>query len=149
MPGYKTHMAGGAGAATAALAAGMYLKWYSASPLVMAALISISTMAALFPDTDTESKGQNFFYGLMAATDIVLIVNKYYEWAAILGLFAMLPALGKHRGWTHTWWAMLLVPAPLIALPWAFFRTPVEVTAPFYLAAVVGYFSHLLLDWEF
>lgn len=142
-------MAGGATLGAVALGASLYTETYTASPMVMAALIAISTMAALFPDTDTESKGQNFFYAIMACTDVVLIVNKYYEWAAILGLFAMLPPLGKHRGWTHTWWAMLLVPAPLVALPWVFFRTPLEAVFPYYAAAVIGYFSHLLLDWEF
>lgn len=149
MPGYKAHLAGGAVLSGAILAACIWLEFYEPQPLMAAALIAIAMMAALFPDTDTESKGQNFFYGLMAFTDLILLVNKEYEWAAILGLFAMLPAVGKHRGWTHTWWAMLIVPLPIIILPMAFFHARWEDLLPFYLAAVVGYLSHLALDREF
>lgn len=149
MPGYKAHLTGGAALGGGTIAAAVYFSYLPNDVWLLSALFAIAVMASLFPDTDTESKGQNFFYSIMAITDILLIVNHYYQWAAILGLFAMLPALGKHRGWTHTWWAMLIVPAPLIALPWIFFRETWVVTLPFYLAAVVGYFSHLLLDREF
>lgn len=71
-------------------------------------------------------------------------------WSAWLGLFAMLPALGAHRGWTHTWWAMLLVPLPILAMPAMLidFRA-VQTFLPFYGAFAGGFFSHLLLDGEF
>ena len=146
MPGYKAHIAGGALLSAGTLTGLIYLGLFSAEPIMLAVLVAISAMAALFPDTDTDSKGQNLYYGIMVVTDIALIINKQYQWAAILGLFAMFPALGHHRGWTHSWWAMLLVPTAIIALPWIFFRTPVEFTLPFYLAAVTGYFSHLAMD---
>ena len=149
MPGYKAHLAGGAALGASSIAAAVYFAYLPTDIWMLTVLFAIALMASLFPDTDTESKGQNLFYGLMAVTDLFLIVNQYYEWAAILGLFAMLPALGRHRGWTHTWWAMLLVPAPIMLLPWILFRQEWMTTLPFYLAAVVGYFSHLLLDREF
>jgi membrane-bound metal-dependent hydrolase YbcI (DUF457 family) len=146
MPGYKAHLAGGAAVAGGALGGLLYCDIISASPLTLAALFSVALLATMFPDTDTESKGQNLFYAIMATVDVVLILNKEYEWAALLGLFAMLPALGKHRGWTHSWWAMLIVPLPLILLPMAFYHTPWEASMPFYLAAVTGYGTHLVLD---
>lgn len=149
MPGYKGHLTGCTVVAGGALAGLLYLNVISASPLTIASLFAVALMATMFPDTDTESKGQNFFYAIMAIVDVILIINKEYEWAALLGLFAMLPALGKHRGWTHTWWAMLVVPLPLIFLPMAFFHTPWDVTLPFYIAAVVGYGTHLVLDTLF
>ncbi|GFM33116.1 metal-dependent hydrolase [Desulfovibrio subterraneus] len=149
MPGYQAHMIAGAGMAGGIIGGATYMGWISTDPMSTAILVTIATLAALFPDCDTESKGQNFFYAIMAVTDIALIIYEHYKWASILGLFAMLPALGKHRGWTHTWWAMLLVPLPIMALPWVFFRTSWEETLPYYLAAVVGYLSHLILDREF
>lgn len=149
MPGYKGHLTGCTVVAGGALASLIYFNHINATPLTIAALFAVALMATMFPDTDTESKGQNFFYAIMAFVDVILIINKEYEWAALLGLFAMLPALGKHRGWTHTWWAMLVVPLPLIFLPMAFFQTPWEVTLPFYIAAVVGYGTHLVLDTLF
>jgi membrane-bound metal-dependent hydrolase YbcI (DUF457 family) len=58
----------------------------------------------------------------------------------------MLPILSRHRGWTHTWWAMLLVPSPLLILPYLHVPERPLVGLPFYGAAVVGYLSHLVVD---
>ena len=41
---------------------------------------------------------------------------------------------------------MLLVPAPLLALPYVLFPDRPLAGLPFYGAAVVGYFSHLVMD---
>ncbi len=103
-------------------------------------------MGALFPDTDTDSKGQNLFYLILVILDLAFMIKGMYRWAAVLGFCAMLPALGRHRGWTHTWWAMLLVPLPILLLPVVFYDQPVWRLLPFYLSAVIGYFSHLLMD---
>ncbi len=103
-------------------------------------------MFALWPDVDTDSKGQKLFYSIFFAVDVVLIASRNYEWAAYLGLFCILPALGRHRGWTHTFWAMLLIPAPLLALPALLMPERPLAGLPFYGAAVVGYFSHLVFD---
>jgi hypothetical protein len=53
-------------------------------------------------------------------------------------------------GWTHTWWAMIVVPLPIVVIP-LFMQTQGLVLhfAPFYAAFVLGYFSHLILDGEF
>ncbi len=150
MPGYKTHLTGGAVVSGGALAGLLYLGYYEPEPLAAASLIAIAMMASLFPDVDTSSMGRKLFYAIMAFTDLVLIVNKHYEWAALLGLFAMLPAVGNHRGWTHTWWAMLVVPLPIMLIPLALYPDASwQEPAPYYAAAVLGYFSHLALDRKF
>jgi hypothetical protein len=110
------------------------------------ALFGLSLMFGLWPDVDTNSKGQNLFYGIFFVVDVVLIVAKHFEEAAYLGLFAILPALGKHRGWTHTWWALVLVPSPLLVLPYLLLPERPLAGLPFYGAALVGYFSHLFMD---
>jgi len=112
-------------------------------PLVLAGLC---VMFALWPDVDTNSKGQNLFYSIFFAVDVALIAMREFEWAAYLGLFAILPILGRHRGWTHTTWAMLLIPSPLLILPMLLFPAAPLAGLPFYGAAVVGYFSHLFMD---
>ncbi len=149
MPQYKAHLVGGTLTGGLALGTAWYLDIYRPEPLLAAGLICISAMASLFPDVDTSSMARKFFYGLLAILDAVLLVNGYYKWAAILGLAAMLPAIGDHRGWTHTWWAMLLTPAVILAVPLLLYNLPWEMLAPYYIAAVVGYFSHLALDREF
>lgn len=109
----------------------------------------IGLVFGIWPDVDVNSKAQKFFYRIFLVLDVLLLVLRQFEVAAYLGLFAIIPALGKHRGWTHTWWAALVLPAPLVALPW--FLPPnglytVAVGICFYGAAVTGYFSHLFLD---
>jgi membrane-bound metal-dependent hydrolase YbcI (DUF457 family) len=150
MPGYKGHLAGGliTGILTAgtAVAAGHAVH----TPLQIAGIVSFCLLGALFPDVDTDSKGQNLFYSIFILVDGTLIFQQNYRWAAWLGLFAMFPALGHHRGWTHTWWAMLLVGAPIFIFPGALLGIRnITIFFLFYLAFTAGYFSHLLLDRRF
>lgn len=155
MPGYRGHLTGGV------FAYAVYMGGLAAAFAVDAAylrlgllelvaypvgLLGACLMFALWPDVDTNSKGQDLFYAIFFVADLVLIAARHFEEAAYLGLFAILPILGKHRGWTHTYWAMLVVPLPLVALP--YFLAPERPLAglPFYGAAVAGYASHLMLD---
>ncbi len=150
MPGYKGHLNGGLLAGTFAIGAAVMLGHLSLSPLQLSGLLGFCLLGALFPDVDTDSKGQNFFYTVLIIVDGGLIYHQHYRWAAWLGLFAMLPALGHHRGWTHTWWAMLLVPLPIIIIPSLFFQgDSLSLFIRFYAAFTLGYFSHLLLDGKF
>ena len=155
MAGYKGHLAG------AMVFFGVYLaglvlvfsvdqayQRFSGLELigVPVVLFGLCLMFGLWPDVDTNSKGQNLFYSIFFGIDLVLIALREFEWAAYLGLFAILPVLGKHRGWTHTYWAMLLIPSPLLILPYVLFPERPLAGLPFYGAAVVGYFSHLFMD---
>lgn len=149
MPGYKTHLAGGMAITACGVFISLYKGWFELNVLEISALLFIGSLGALFPDIDTDSKGQNLFYFLLVSLDLALMIKKYYKWAAILGFMAMLPALGRHRGWTHTLWAMLLVPAPIIVLPLIFYNISLIKLLPYYLSAVLGYFSHLVLDRKF
>lgn len=149
MPGYKVHLTGGAVLAAGAFTGAFFLGLYKPDPFSGAALLATACLAALFPDVDTSSKGRGLFYGILAVVDIGLMIMGQWQWAAVVGLVAMLPALDNHRGWTHTWWAMLLVPAVILGAAHFALHPPVRVLLPFYGAAVVGYFSHLALDREF
>ncbi len=110
------------------------------------ALFGLCLMFGLWPDVDTNSKGQDLFYALFFSVDVILIATRHFEEAAYLGLFAILPIIGKHRGWTHTWWAMVLIPSPLLILPYLLFPERPLSGLPFYGAAVAGYLSHLVMD---
>ena len=146
MPGYKGHLAGASMAGGLALGGLLWLGVYAPEWPQLAVLGSLVLLGALFPDVDTDSRGQHVFYLTLAVLDFAFILQGYYQWAAILGFAAMFPAMGSHRGWTHTWWAMLLMPLPLVLLPvWLYGATP-QSLAPYYAAAVLGYGSHLVLD---
>jgi membrane-bound metal-dependent hydrolase YbcI (DUF457 family) len=154
MANWKGHVTGGivlGGAFAAALsyvpverfaeAAGVLHDWQA-----IAAVLVLSVLFALFPDVDTNSKGQNIFYGLAFAIDVLLIWSGNIQAAAYLGLLALLPIVGKHRGWTHSKLAMFLVPLPIILVPYLYNEEMLRISLIYYGAAVVGYFSHLLLD---
>jgi membrane-bound metal-dependent hydrolase YbcI (DUF457 family) len=109
-------------------------------------LVALTVMFGIFPDIDTNSKAQDFFYSAFFIADLALVATDQFQLAAYLGLVAMLPVLTHHRGWTHTKWAALLVPSPLVGFPWLIYPGDPWVGLPYYGAAILGYFSHLYLD---
>ncbi|SDO71667.1 metal-dependent hydrolase [Desulforhopalus singaporensis] len=147
MPGYKGHIAGGIVTGALAIGSAAVVHRFTDSPLQLSALMGFCLLGSLFPDSDTDSKGQNLFYAIFVLMDGFLIYRHAYKLAAWLGLFAMLPALGHHRGWTHSWPAMLLVGSPILIVPSVLLGTGnITLFIPFYLSFTLGYFSHLLLD---
>ena len=91
-------------------------------------------------------KGQKLFYIIFFFTDIYLIVTSQYKSSAFFGLLIILPILSKHRGWTHSYWAMFLIPSPILIYPMLLENTFDVSGFPYYLSAITGYLSHLLLD---
>ena len=154
MSGYKGHIAGATAVCTVYVAGiqlwpgdllndmrGVLSSWQS-----IAALFVVTILFGLWPDVDTNSKGQDLYIGIAFISDIILILSGRMEAAAYLGLISMTPIVGKHRGWTHSRIAMMLVPIPLLIIPWLYRPEMLKVGILFYGAAVAGYFSHLLLD---
>ncbi len=111
-----------------------------------AALFGLCLLFGLWPDVDTHSVGQKVFYAIFFVADLALILTQRFQESAYFGLAAILPILSKHRGWTHTLWAMLLVPSPLFVLPYLSLPARPLAGLPFYGAAVMGYASHLVFD---
>lgn len=149
MADYKRHLSFGLVLGIGVLVL-LSLAWsWKASLEHMATLLGLCLIGSLLPDIDTDSRAQNLIYAFLILFDLFLIFKKEYEWAAIVGLCAMFPALGPHRGWTHSLWAMLLIPLPIIIVPVLLFSQPWQAVLPYYLAVLLGYFSHLLLDRRF
>ncbi len=154
MANYKEHIAGGlaVGVAYAAVMTAVPVEHFAEYARLLedwqalAAVFVIAMLFALFPDVDTNSKAQDIFVWLIFIVDTVLIAHGYLAAAAFLGLIAMLPILAHHRGWTHAKWAVVIVPLPILLVPWMYSETLLPIAVVYYGAAVAGYFSHLLLD---
>jgi membrane-bound metal-dependent hydrolase YbcI (DUF457 family) len=154
MANYKGHIVGGLGAGLVyvgviiwapvtyfAEAAGVLQGWEA-----LAAVFVLAMLFGLFPDVDTNSKAQDIFLGTAFVVDVLLVATGRIQAAAYLGLIAMLPIVSHHRGWTHSKWAMVLVPLPILLVPYWYNHAMLLPSLVYYGAAVAGYFSHLLLD---
>jgi membrane-bound metal-dependent hydrolase YbcI (DUF457 family) len=123
----------------------------AAMPLPRRALTAVGmlwagVLFALFPDVDIKSRGQMLFYRLFVGFDVLLIATGQFVAAAYFGLLALVPIISRHRGWTHSYVAMLAVPLPILLVPMYLAAAPVLDGLPYYLGAVAGYFSHLVAD---
>ena len=141
-----------------------------AAPLKIIGCFIVAVLFGLWPDVDIKSKSQKIFYSVLFAVNLILILflQKYLE-SALLGLFAMLPIMSKHRGWTHAKITMILLPGVFLLIPiysayseWAADGNLVDIFnalagwdgltdalrsgVPFYVASFIGYASHLHLD---
>ena len=129
-------------------------------PWKIGGCFAIAVLSGLWPDVDIKSKSQSIFYRIFLGFNLVLILREHYIESAFLGLCAMLPLIGKHRGWTHSRLTMLLLPGAFLILPIYFHRdvfdrsdllSPqnlalVKDGLPFYAASLIGYATHLHLD---
>ncbi len=154
MANFKGHIVGGliAGGAVTAVSYAVRLGempdggvLLSDWQLLVGAFV-LATLFGLWPDVDTNSKAQDFFFGLAFITDILLVINEQYIPAALLGLLAMTPIVGTHRGWTHTKLAAIFVPLPILIIPYLAADRVGETALLLYASSVAGYFSHLLFD---
>ncbi|MGH7808621.1 MAG: metal-dependent hydrolase [Thermodesulfobacteriota bacterium] len=143
---YKGHLAGGIFSFILYMLA--LVVFFSFNPNANVLIwFGLCLLGALWPDVDTNSLGQKLFYGIFVVLDSFFLLTGLYKEAALLGFFALLPIIGKHRGWTHTIWAAFLVPSPMLLLP--VFNPGVNAGGlEYYVPVVIGYLSHLILDWE-
>lgn len=153
MANYRGHLAGGiiGGLVFAGFVEVLPLHLRDAQLLltnwqVLGGIVALSTLFGIFPDVDTNSKAQDLFFALAFVLDITLIYYGLYVAAAYLGMIAMTPIVGKHRGWTHNKLAMFLVPAPLLVIPYLSVGDISQTALIMYGASTTGYFTHLLLD---
>jgi len=154
MSSYKGHLAGGVlFFIPFAFGLAYVFNFDKISPLQFAlqvlTLFGICLLFALWPDVDIKSKGQKIFYTIFFVLDIIFILQERLREAAFLGIFAMMPILSKHRGWTHSIWAVFVVPLPFLVLPMYYTSANNYVGLPYYLAAVTGYLSHRFMDGMF
>lgn len=143
MPGYKGHLVGG----TVAFGITLFLlRSYCSSMFTAGRWLGCALAGSLFPDIDVKSKGQKYFYWVILLAVIVIIMQRRFEWLAMVSVLSVTPMLVKHRGIFHRLWFV-------IALPITFwlgthFYSPVFAQGVFFdvLFFIAGAISHLWLD---
>lgn len=88
MPGYKGHLSGGLVVGCIAVGGAVISGRLACTPLYLAGLMGFCLLGALFPDVDTDSKGQNLFYGMLIVVEGTLIYLHQYRsgglgWASV------------------------------------------------------------------
>jgi hypothetical protein len=118
---------------------------------------------SLFPDLDTSSVPQRWFFRIVFATLLYLGWTERYELATLVGILSLLPLLDHHRGWTHWKISPLVVPVLLGAVyeywrarnawlgefSWTNVHDLLSGHLIFLIACIVGWYVHLLLDGQF
>ena len=118
---------------------------------------------ALFPDLDTSSVPQRWFFRIVFFALLYLGWTGRYELATLVGIASLLPLLDHHRGWTHWKISPLVVSLLLGAVyeywvmrhafvgefAWGNVRVLIEGHWVFLAACITGWYTHLLLDGQF
>ncbi len=146
MPGYKGHIS------VSLLCCGLlflFPLWSSLPWLGKMICVGIAVFFGLWPDVDTKSKGQFFFLLGFIIADLILIYRQDFKRAAYLGLLIALPLMARHRGWTHHWLAMILIPGGAYLAAIHYSGGEAIDLLPYFLAGLLGYASHLIADRYF
>ncbi|TET07018.1 hypothetical protein E3J79_00285 [Candidatus Dependentiae bacterium] len=148
MPLYKGHLLGGFVSGVSLLF--LLSKTVYSLPAITALEWLLCALAgSLFPDVDTKSKGQKYFYWLIGVLMLLSLYKGHLYCAVYLVLFSILPLIVRHRGLFHCTWFLIVVPLGAAAI--ASVYLPVYRCFLFYDAAffIVGALSHLLMDFGF
>ena len=142
MPGYRAHLVGGAVTAAPLL----YLLRAHATPITAVLWLAFALAGSLFPDVDTTSKGQKWFYRLMIPALVALLMLKRFTVFIILAFMAFTPLIVNHRGVFHRLWFIVLPPLGLAGITAWYYPTHAQGAFFAALFFVVGAISHLVLD---
>ena len=127
---------------------------------VLAVLFVITLFMALFPDLDTASIPQRWFFRSMFIILAVLCFQGKMAVFAVLTFLTISPVLHKHRGWTH-WKIVPWLLSLYLAVVFEFLRSRESWFSEFswnnvnnflatywiyVFACVFGHYTHLVLD---
>jgi LexA-binding, inner membrane-associated putative hydrolase len=154
MPGYKGHLVGGCCTYGIILGTLHALNSdFNPSFSTLMLWLMISVAGALFPDIDTKSKGQKYFYWVLFWFLMWRIIqfkkipsDDCFNIVALTAIIALIPLLVPHRGITHQeWFIASIAGAAWVVLcrlfPCHASAIPLQLT--FFVA---GACSHIWLD---
>ncbi|OGH01708.1 MAG: hypothetical protein A2600_06385 [Candidatus Lambdaproteobacteria bacterium RIFOXYD1_FULL_56_27] len=166
---FKAHLTGGVLVGFGCVAGATALGWLQPEQMnldrpwggpegVKGLLLFTATLAmSLFPDLDQASKPQRWYYRAVFVLLVALFVGKQFPLFAAVTFFSLLPLTHKHRGWTHSWvaplvvfgfwWGFLALHQQISVTPdWGALGGKLRADLPYLGAAWLGHSTHLLLD---
>jgi len=161
---FKGHFCSGAVVAVGVAVGTTNLGYIEADDLnTQVAVAGTTLFFSLFPDFDTSSVPQRWFFRLDFCSLFYLGWTERYELATLVGILSLLPLLDHHRGWTHWKISPLAVSVLLGAVyeywrarhaflgefSWGNVQTLIEGHWIFLFACIIGWYTHLLLDGRF
>ena len=126
-------------------------------------LFATALFFSLFPDLDTSSRPQRWFFKVVFAALLYLAWAGEYRTATAVAALALLPVLDHHRGWTHHRLSPIAA-AAVAAAAYAWWKLdgsglggwiavirglPQGLEMRFAGAALAGWYTHLFLDGMF
>jgi len=163
---YRSHLVSGVVAGTA-LAATLHATGLARTPEHLMTVWALTTAFALLPDLDTASVIQRWFFRCLVVVLIVLMAKGRNNEAAIIATLSLFPLVHRHRGWMHRPWAAGVVPMMAILLWEVYWQALgfndllyarawtgmmlewIQAHGVYIAAMVLGYLTHLLVDYRF
>ena len=156
---FKGHATGATAAAILMTALTPFLHSNPDSKTILI-VFALTWFMGLFPDLDTASIIQRWFYRAMLLALFVTLIRKERDTFVILSFLSVIPLIDKHRGWTHwrtTPWLLAIGFAILNEylrakgalfgqFNWERVLTFFETYFVYIIGAVVGHYTHLFLD---
>ena len=122
-------------------------------------VIPVALAFSFFPDLDTNSIPQRWFYRALTVALLVLSYKGMDKHAIALAIVCISPLLHKHRGWTHELWSPFIFPF-FIAIVFGYIvfgHTPDQIEWidmfrnywKYIIASIIGWTAHLIADGKF
>lgn len=148
MPNYKGHLVGGFFFYLITLfIIGSFFMSVSLATKFEWLLFTLA--GSLFPDIDTKSKGQKFFYILVFLLAIFLLAKNKITSVIILLFFCLVPLMVHHRGLFHRLWFIIATPAIISFIICCYLSGCNKIVFFDTVFFIVGAVSHLWLDLGF
>ncbi len=146
MPNYKGHLIAGA----VTFAATLYTLNHFGTPMpsteTMALFLLVTLVGSIFPDIDTKSKMQKYFYVSSAFIFPALLFTRTLNYVFLIaGLCIAIPCL-RHRTITHNPFFILGLPGLMALYAVLFYPSTQQLVLFCYIFFVCGALSHIFLD---
>ena len=166
---FKGHFTGSLITAGFATGVALFIEKTSPEPIIMSQAMTnldlikvfgITCFMGLFPDLDTASLIQRWFYRFMLAFLAYCLIEKKMDYFAAGAILSVLPLVDKHRGWTHWKVTPWVLPVLIIGI-FQYMRAEIHLLVNFklerisnaleeywffVLCSVLGHYTHLVLD---